>query len=270
MQKRGFLECSITPTFLASAMQHVTCGMTGMTENNDLAALFQSSSLGPDDVPGWEYDSGLWRRNVREQKWFFYYLDRGETMRNLFKTDAPIIFFEKFLRTLNDTCAAARAVVQLWADEFDRKHPLASPSGALGPRVNTGKCVTRVLRYLPRAETADDATVHIDRSACTVHWKSTRQGLRIFDPNREVHEAKETADDTIAIFPGKKFAAVTRGVFGFGTPHGVKEHARIVPGAEDRFALVSFVHIPLSINDVAWYLAHQNETDALEKRCIMT
>lgn len=126
----------------------------------------------------------------------------------------------------------------------------------------------RVLRYLPIEQSGlPDARVHLDRSFLTVHWLSTQRGLVLFDPQRKKHTAREDDTGTVTLFPGKKFAALTNGVHGLGTPHGVKNPNRSI--AEDRYALVAFVHLPLDDNDVVWLKENSWKMEALENECVI-
>jgi len=261
----GFYEREIDPRFLAGVIPDIREGLLRMTEGPDTDA-FREVELLYDEM-GWSHNSGLVRRSDDEQKWFFHHYG-PPTHLHLQVSGAPVHRYERFFLALTKVNARAKRLAYDLARELDRRH--TCPGGPLSPRIEKNHCVTRVLRYLKRDEAkAPDATVHLDRNCITVHWYSSHPGLRIFGPDGQAHTARETAMDRIVFFTGKKFAAATRGEFGLGTPHGVKDDARHARTNDDRLALVSFVHCGLHEHDAAWLKGAKGSMDALEMSCVM-
>lgn len=137
---------------------------------------------------------------------------------------------------------------------------------SIATALESGRVITRVLRYLPKRDETPDAKVHIDRSFLTVHYWSSHPGLRIFDPRGGIVPVRETSSRDIVVFPGRKFAALSRGTLGYGTPHGVRDERRKngSHGGEDRYAIVSFVHPKSTVEDAAWLHAHRDEIARFE------
>lgn len=263
--RNGYAESTIDSRFLAKEVPILCAGITQMTDTKD-RERFNSVVLTVDEM-GWEHNSGLVRRSDDEQKWFFHFYGSA-TEQHLRAAGAPVDDYAAFFASLHRMNAAAKARALDLARIYDARFPC--PSGPLAPRIERSLCLTRILRYLHRGHSADnDATVHLDRNAITVHWVSTKPGLVIFDPLGEKHRAAELAHDRIAVFTGKKFAAATRGEHGFGTPHGVKDLERHTRFGEDRFAIITFVHLALSDGDVQWLKSHKAEMDALEQSCVI-
>jgi hypothetical protein len=135
--------------------------------------------------------------------------------------------------------------------------------GSLEERIAKSKTITRLLRYEQVLGTAPDASLHRDRSCLTIHWLSSHPGLTLFDRFGQAIRVNETDPRRILVFPGTKFWGVTRGLYGSGTLHGVRDKRCSSPmpqGAnEERFAIVSFVHCALTPDDVAWMDAHLHE-----------
>lgn len=262
---QGFTEFAIEPEFLAQVVPAVKEGLTRMSDTTSHHASFQKVVLGKDEM-GWEQDSGLVRRSDREKKWFFHYCG-GITYSHLHASGAPVHEYDEFFRALATVNARARMYASQLAKAYDKR--FSCPSGPLAPRAEKSYCLTRALRYLKTQESSEpDATVHFDRGFVTPHWVSTQSGLVLFGPDGTRREAQEKSLKHVAIFPSKKFAAVTRGKHGFGTAHGVKNKLRHQT-AEDRFALVSFVHIALSANDIAWLKSVEEQMEQAEKSFVM-
>ena len=261
----GFVEFQIEPTFLELVVPVIQEGLTRMSNNPAHHEAFKEVILNTDEM-GWPQDSGLVRRSDSERKWFFHYC--GDlTYSHLCASGAPVHEYENFFRALAKINARARIYAYQLAYAYDTY--FSCPSGPLAPRIKNAFCLTRALRYMSREETESyDAGIHFDRSFITPHWISTQPGLMLFAPDGTKHEARETSYDTIAMFPSKKFAAVTRGKHGFGTAHGVKNKLRHKT-TEDRFALVSFVHIPLSPEDVAWLKSVSAQMEHAEKKYVI-
>lgn len=120
---------------------------------------------------------------------------------------------------------------------------------------------TRLIRYGAVSGLSPDAQVHRDRCTITVHHWSNQAGLRLFDKEHNVHLTTETDSTQVTVFTGEKFWAMTRGIFGTGAPHGVRDERRITGEYDEtpRFVAVSFVHIPLTEADCQWMKEHVGE-----------
>ncbi len=251
---RGFVEFSIDPDFLQSTVPSIIEGMVRMTTNPHHIDEFKVKILGTDEA-GWPQDSGLVKRSDDEKKWFFHYCG-DTTYTHLERSGAPVYYYDTFFSALEKVNKQARLFALQFARQYDEVRAGTTPK--LAPRVKNAYCLTRVLRYLKRDEVEkNDANIHLDLSFMTVHWISTQPGLVLFGPDGNQYRTQETAYDSVALFPGKKCAAVMRGEHGlgtYGTFHGVKNPLRHV-AKEDRFALVSFVHIPLSDEEAMWLQA---------------
>lgn len=130
--------------------------------------------------------------------------------------------------------------------------------GSLAALLHGGRCITRVLRYRDRTDAAPDAKPHIDRSLLTVHNWSSHPGLRVLTPHGNVRMVRETSPKSVTLFGGEKLFALSRGVLGFGTPHGVRDERRVHgTRSEDRYAIVSFVHPITRLCDANWLLANR-------------
>jgi hypothetical protein len=144
--------------------------------------------------------------------------------------------------------------------------------GSLEERITKSKTITRLLRYEHAAGAAPDASLHRDRSCFTIHWLSSHPGLILFDRFEQSIRVNETDPRRILIFPGTKFWGATRGLHGSGTLHGVRDPRRSLGSQqvnEQRFAVVSFVHCALSIDDVAWMDAHIHDLTIDRTRCTL-
>jgi hypothetical protein len=142
--------------------------------------------------------------------------------------------------------------------------------GSLEERIANSKTITRLLRYEQAVSTAPDASLHRDRSCFTIHWLSSHPGLILFDRFGQAIRVNETDPRCILVFPGTKFWGVTRGLYGSGTLHGVRDKRCSSPpqsANEERFAIVSFVHCALTPPDVAWMDAHLHELAIDLTRC---
>jgi hypothetical protein len=110
--------------------------------------------------------------------------------------------------------------------------------------------------------------VHIDRNCVTIHWWSSRPGLYVFGPDGRKYSTNETAQDRIAMFPGKKFVGLTDCKYGLGTPHGVVDRMR-AESLEDRFAIVTFVHSALTKEQARRTKALKLTFDLLEEKSVL-
>jgi hypothetical protein len=262
MQHAGFVQIPYDPTVLVTHVPRIVDGMRRMT-NGDDKSRFEKRVLFVDEA-GYDHDSGLIRREERERKWFYHlYARTEEDFRAL---GAPVSKYQDFFTSVSILNDRAFEIATTFAQLWDATH---GRSVLLSERLDTHCVVTRVLRYLPRERGQPDATVHIDRSCLTVHWWSSRAGLNVFSPDKEGHQILETQHDHVCLFPGMKFAAITKGAFGSGTPHGVRDDARDQEGVEDRFAIVSFIHCRLTPKEARWLKLHKKAFDALEQTCVM-
>jgi hypothetical protein len=252
--RKGFAELSIDPKFLSHTIPAIKNGMERIISKD--AAAFEKFILGHDEM-NWPKDSGLYRRSDDEKKWFFHYFG-SSTMTHLLARGAPVNQYDTFFAALEKINEQAFMIAKKMARLYDEHGRL--PSGKLFPRMQQGSKLTRGLLYeQTESESGADALVHLDRSCITVHWFASEPGLVVFDPDGAKHSVNELAHDTVAVFIGKKFAGATHGIYGLGTPHGVKDKTRHLRAAgQKRFALVSFVHIPLTPEDVEWL--HEQET----------
>lgn len=161
----------------------------------------------------------------------------------------------------------AQQIALLVARAFDAcnssgRTVVGSYPGSLEERIAKSKTITRLLRYEQTEGAVPDASLHRDRSCFTIHWLSSHPGLTLFDHAGHAVSANETDPRRILVFPGTKFWGVTRGLYGSGTLHGVRDRRRTQSSQnahEQRFAIVSFVHCALTPEDVAWMEAHLHE-----------
>jgi len=257
-RKKGFAEIPIDPNRIDTVIKSIIEGMRRMTDSEADQKRFAASVIGRDEM-GWDRGAGLWRRAKDESK-FFYHLHGDQPNKDAL---SGIPEYESFFEGCDLLNTYAHQLVIRVAEMFDmhdRKNGTAYPS-SLAEKFRNGTVVTRVLRYLERSERSVDAAIHLDRSGMTVHWYSSHPGLAIIDNRGHPQRIRETALDTIALFPGKKFAATTRGVYGPGTLHGVRAERNDGVRA-DRFAVVTFVHPRLDPEDVIFL---KEKKDAYER-----
>jgi hypothetical protein len=262
LQHTGFAQIAFDPSFLVTRIPHITEGIRRMTSCDD-QYRFPKRIIFSDEA-NFDHDSGLIRRDEREQKWFFHLYP--QTTQDFRAAKAPVERYEDFFANLSSINDKAFEIATTFAELWDAVHGTTAP---LLQRLDARCFVTRVLRYLPRERGMPDATVHIDRSCLTIHWWANRAGLYIFGPDKEKRTVLETQHDHVCLFPGMKFAAATKGVFGSGTPHGVVDNDRDRDGVDDRIAVVSFVHCRLTQKEASWLKLHKKAFDAVEQSCVI-
>jgi len=184
-------------------------------------------------------------------KWRFHYGD--ELVRKLSPdVRAEHRDFLSACRTLNDR---GRKMAYSLAVAFDalnsgtKKYP-----GSLAERVKGSQAYTRLLRYEDTKETQ----------------------LVLFDHRCRPIHSQESDPRHVIMFTGTKFWAVTRGIYGGGTVHGVySAHSREFDASlhrdrdcmtihwiskcdehGHRLAIVTFVHCMLEPEDVTWFDVH--------------
>lgn len=261
---RGFLQIKYDPSVLAESVPFVTDGLRRLIDFDQEA--FAADVFGYDEV-GWKHDSGLYRRNVREQKWFFHCFK--ETCDRMVARGAPVGKYACFFMTMEDLNQRGLEIARIVSRMFDEYHEangIPMPCLLADHFVN-GYCLTRGLRYLKRERGKADATAHFDRGGCTIHWWGSRQGLIVVDKEEQQHRVLETEYDTVCIFPGKKFGGITEHRYGCGTLHGVIDTERDAGSAEDRFALVTFAHPTLTAAQAQRVKEYDATCDEIEKRC---
>ncbi|MBL8158341.1 hypothetical protein JNK62_02315 [bacterium] len=262
--RQGFLQIRYDPSVLAEHTPAIINDVRRMIDGEDRDA-FAADIFGRDEV-GWQHDSGLYRRSEREQKWFFHCFK--ETADRMIARAAPVDRYTDLFHAMEDLNRRSLGIATLVGTLLDEYHaangiqvPYSLEQSFIG-----GACVTRTLRYLERAVGKPDATAHIDRAGITVHWWGSRQGLVVIDESGTRHRILETEYDTICIFPGKKFGAITKYAYGHGTLHGVVDTARESGATDDRFAVVSFVHPTLTKEEAAQVLAHEQTCAEIEQK----
>ncbi len=265
--EQGFLQFRYDPSFLAEHVPPITEGMRRMIDGDDRDA-FAADVFAYDNV-GWKNDSGLYRRNEREQKWFFHcFKETGDRMH---ARGAPVRKYADFfmaLESINRRSLDIAKIVASLLDTYHAEKSLPLPC-ALLPAFEAGFAVTRCLRYLERDKGKPDAAPHFDRDGITVHWWGSRQGLIVVDRDGTKHRVLETEFDTICIFPGKKFGGLTEYRYGNGTLHGVIDTARESGAEGDRLALVTFVHPALSDEVADLVRARDPLCEAIEKTYVL-
>lgn len=259
--RNGHIELPIDPEFLGPRLGVIRAGMKKITETPELQEAFPFRVAGTDAYGDrYNMEVGLRQRNDRERKWWFQYMPKAYLAPSPAqrKTGA-------FLGALHDLDKKAIEIAIALAECFDarnrRKNTSEKYDGSMAQRIRNGSCITRVLRYLS-VDTVASAYPHVDRAAFTVHWGATHEGLVVFGPSGDRMRVRERSNDIVAVFPGEKFAAISRGSLGLGTPHGVKRDRE---ANEDRYAFVSFVHPEAVDGDVAWLLAHRSEIEERER-----
>lgn len=259
--EHGYVQIDYNPAFLSERAPIIVEGLARMIK--DHALDFQSDIIGHDEA-GWKHDSGLWRRNEREEKWFFHVF--AQTRERMQKRGAPVEKYELMFKALEDLNRRALLHAQLLGKMYDEYHESRGIviSHSLARAFDNGYAVSRALRYLMRAIGRPDATTHFDRSGFTTHWWGSRQGLIVIDRSGRKLRIDETAFDRILLFPGKKFGAVTNYHYGPGTLHGVVDTARDSGESSDRYALPTFVHPTLTKREAQHMLAYEDDCKRME------
>jgi hypothetical protein len=269
----SFVEVS-TPSIqrLVGAIQN---GYTRMIDRDSRRDKFMfSSECYPRDELGEELEFGLMRRQggakdvLSEQeiaegrstydrnKWVFHYCD--ELMVALKEEVQLLSDYQAFFAACARLHQRAKAYALLTAQAFDSM-PHAYP-GSLEAKVRDARVYTRLLRYEYSPKSTPDAGFHRDRSAFTVHWYSSHPGLLLLDRYMNTVTGGETDPRRILLFPGLKYWIATRGHYGTGTIHGVRDIRPKQKGdvSVPRFALVSFVHATLTQEDLEFMRANKH------------
>lgn len=241
----------------------IIAGMRLLTEDAGLAATFAARASVPDPFdPEYKFDTGLWtRQDEHEEKYFFHCIP---------ELDARV----------HDPPAALREFCEACTSLGDRAHQHAiriarAFGGDMHEKVARGIVVTRVLRYHRHgirrfmSKPVFDAKPHFDRDAFTVRWYESRPRTIMYDrdacPLPAACVPDGTATNAALIFPGQKFAAITRGTYGKIGVHAVIDAD---PDATtDRYAIVSFVHAACDEDDIAWWAKHKPSYESFEEDC---
>lgn len=193
------------------------------------------------------------RTSYDSNKWRFHYGD--DLLRHLAEFPELLHKHRDFLSACRILNNRAAHLAKSLARAFDQ----SGRPGNLEAKFASGKSFTRVLRYEQPVAGAPDAGLHRDRSALTFHWYSSHPGLVLFNHAGNSMSGSETDPRTIIAFPGTKFWAMTRGEYGSGTIHGVRD-VRHQSESErtlvQRYAIVTFVHPTLDAEDVAFMREH--------------
>lgn len=257
----GFVEESISPTFLQPRITAIHAGMRLLTQDSSLASrfpwqVFASDAYGAD----YNQEVGFEFKDDDEKKSKFQYASGA--FADVIES-GRVEALREFFRALDDLDRAAKQLALRYAQSFDsyaERHGIEY-GAPLVEKLIGGVCVTRLLCYPPGKHTVRRAKTHVDRCFLTPHWWGSHRGLKLHSRGAW-QGVDETALDKIAIFPGEKFAACTHGAFGtYGTPHGVWCDEDLL---EDRYAVVSFVHPRANAADCAWLREHARHIKEFE------
>lgn len=257
----GFALVNVNPAFLNPRIAAIRRGMQRVTDDPELARLFPFYVFSEDKYGGnYSKEVGLKLRDDDEHKWFFHHMLAAYSLDKLPKHRNSE--YGSFFVALRDLNTKAMEIAAALAEQFDacnhNKPMIYKYGGSMAEVVRAGECIDRVLRYLVRQETTRvDAKPHIDRSIFTIDWGASHKGLKILRKSDNTWvDVDITKPGLIAVFPGKKFGAVTdpeRARLGFGTPHGVKYERE---NNRDRYAIVSFVHPKARLEHARWLTAN--------------
>lgn len=261
LDRQGFLEFSVEERVFKKRFIAIKAGMEKITDDPRLQALFPWGSLCFDDYgPGYEQECGLTKRDDDEQKFIFQYSPEAN-MASGIELDSVLTHFFEALYEIDQEARRLSTIVATCFDVLRRDTPEPLYPMSLMELLRGGRIITSVIRYLTKKIPAPDAKLHHDRSLFTVHWGATHGGLVLISPDGTPHRIQETSMSRVAIFPGRKFAACTRGLLGLGTPHGVRDERTATTRDEDRYSLISFVHPSSNVKDARWIATHQSEFD---------
>lgn len=191
------------------------------------------------------------RTHYDSNKWRFHY---GDELAAKLPCDLRAQYrdFLGACRILNDR---GRYMATRLAEAFDAVNSgKVRYPGSLAERMKGSRAYTRILRYEDTKETQ----------------------LVLFDHRKAPICSKESDPRHVLMFTGTKFWAVTRGMYGTGTVHGVysKQSAAFdaslhrdrdcitihwisrSDGEGNRLAIVTFVHCTLYPEDIEWFDAH--------------
>jgi hypothetical protein len=265
IRRDGFIEVAVNPYALSQCIDLVRGGMQAITDDPHGLQKFPWRNL-VEDAYGPKYAQEVGLKTTKtgdsESKWTFHYSYGIEA-----STSGPqLIEHAKFFDALRWFDHWSLAIALKVAQTFDAANRIEQTyPGSMVQRLQSGTRVIRVLRYRKKEDDKPDATMHVDRSLFTIHAWSSHAGLRIRSPDHTVCSIQETSCEAAAVFPGEKYAAVTRGAFGFGTPHGVRDERRATGiRQEDRYAIVCFVHPETQLNDAEWLKTNRHLIEAYE------
>jgi len=271
LKRNGFIEVPAGKDYLLPRITAIREGMTRMTDDPQGRDKFPWKNI-VIDAYGERYPQEVGLKHTVEdeveRKFTFHY--QPEITRML--PAALVREYMSFFNALYDLNMWSRNIALSVASCFDaaneRRDGGPKYQGSLTQKILAGRRVIRVLRYRQKQDAEPDATVHVDRSCFTVHAWSSHRGLRMFTPQGESCPVEETSFSTAAVFMGEKFVALTRGIFGLGTPHGVYDERRLAGARsnEDRFAVVCFVHPQTHQDDAQWLLANWPRIVEYEKK----
>jgi hypothetical protein len=257
----GYAEVPVDRRFLQPRLEIIRAGMERITSDPALVKIFPWRML-EEDHYGKDYrqEVGLVLRKDDEHKWIFHYTPEAEFERIPAVHSDPDLML--FLEALHDLDIKGRQNALRFATSFDEKNPvLKAYSGSFAERVRNGRGITRILRYLRAFPGTADAFTHIDRGGITNHWGASHTGLYVYRPDGSRERVDETSNESVVLFPGRKFGAITKGKLGLGTPHGVK-YDRAVD--EDRYSFITFIHPASTKAEAAWLIERDAEIKAFE------
>ncbi|HVU75576.1 MAG TPA: 2OG-Fe(II) oxygenase family protein [Candidatus Paceibacterota bacterium] len=262
--RKGFVEIPMQADQLAPLITCVVDGMRLITHNAGAARpeFVWRAHMIDEYGKGYEQEVGLEYKDDDERKWKFQYMSQaygcGETGPSELRA---------FFRCLSELERLAIEMAYGMAIELDARNGAKSTirkyPGRLDVKMRNATCVTRILRYPPGTHATRRAKTHIDRSFMTAHWFGSHRGLKLYTPSGSWERIDETSHELVALFPGEKFAAATKGMLGtYGTPHGVWCDEDL---KEDRYAIVSFVHPGTFSADCAWLADNKSVIEAYEE-----
>lgn len=251
---------------VTSATQLIFQALQRITDDPTSLGTFQWETLYTDSY-GAKYaqEVGLKYTDKDECKYTFQFASRMVPV--WLARDPSLVQYSEAFEALSCLEVQAMRIAEHLAIGFDnfnatlpnhQKYP-----GSLAEKVRLGTCITRGLRYpalLFGQARPMLALGHFDRSFATPLWGSTHPGLRVRRSSDGIMQSIRQSSQGVAVIVGEKFAAATRGMFGYGTYHDVKTEQT----TDDRFALVSFVHIADFPGDAQWLHEHLIEIQSLE------
>ena len=274
IKRNGVVEVPIKRQFLLPHIHAIRDGMVHITDDLVRCAHFPWHNF-VFDAYGEYYRQEVGLRTPdksqeSERKFVFHYLEG--MLPELRAVGVPLEEYAEFFAALASLSTWAMEVARVVARGFDeanhRDDELPSYySGSMLERLEHGTVVIRVLRYLDKKDREPDAKIHIDRGLFSIHPWSSHEGLVFFNRKGSPVTVDETNPDYAAVFLGEKSAAVTCGMLGLGTPHGVRDVRRDSSlRDEDRFAIVCFVHPEARDDDVQWLLNNRMRIVHYENR----
>jgi hypothetical protein len=262
IMRDGYVEMPVDEKFLRPRLKRIRRGMERITEDPQLAALFPWR-IHQQDHYGKNYaqEVGLVLRTDDEHKWILHETDEsGFAEMQEVRDDVELRLFFSALRDLGSMGRENALKIAIAFDEMNKSHKWYN--GSFADRIRRGRAITRVLRYLRAFPGTSDAFTHIDRGGITNHWGASHTGLYVYRPDGSRERVNETNDNSVVLFPGRKFAAIMEGKLGRGTPHGVKYERKI---DEDRYSFITFVHPASDKDEANWLVARDAEFKAFER-----